>query len=437
MGIDVWGRGSHGGGGFGAYRALDHISPDSLGLSVALFGPAWTWESEQDKPGWSWESWWNYERSLWVGGAKVVVPEMPGEEGQPECPHGSYQPISHYFVPQTPPDPALLSFHTTFSPGVGWRWFVDGKEVMHLEKGWTDIDKQTSIGDLVWPKPTISWYGDPIEDSNGTIPEATSSLCMSDAWNGGTSLELMLTDTGSDAAVLQTLWIPIQTLGLTPGTTYHATAVYKIADNLDVDRDVVLFVEGESVVTPLPDNDSSLASGWTKLSAEIQATKDCASGVPLGLIVTIIREDPSIPLNLPILLGQMNVFQVPSREYTPAVIWADYDLSSSQLSWGTATSLTVATALTITSPDDPEPVWTIPEPPQSWFPSFLYFNIYAQDLSAAVNGPEQAKFVGTSMSSSTFTHRGLTKPTRFYVQGVTDRGETLLWTQCAYVDIEV
>ena len=57
-GVDVWGRGSHGGGGFGCYKAIDHVDPKFLGLSVALFGQAWTWESEQDKPGWTWEKWW-------------------------------------------------------------------------------------------------------------------------------------------------------------------------------------------------------------------------------------------------------------------------------------------------------------------------------------------------------------------------------------------
>src|SRR5260221_462213 len=67
VGIDIWGRGCHGGGGFGAFRALEHISPDQLGLSVAIFGQAWTWESEQDKDGWSWDKWWDYESSLWVG----------------------------------------------------------------------------------------------------------------------------------------------------------------------------------------------------------------------------------------------------------------------------------------------------------------------------------------------------------------------------------
>ena len=64
VGIDVWGRGSHGGGGFGAYRALSHIADASraagshagsntgtgTALSTAIFGPAWTWEDGEDAP---------------------------------------------------------------------------------------------------------------------------------------------------------------------------------------------------------------------------------------------------------------------------------------------------------------------------------------------------------------------------------------------------
>lgn len=54
VGVDVWGRGSHGGGGFGSYKAINHIDPQFLGLSVALFGQAWTWETEQDKGDFTW-----------------------------------------------------------------------------------------------------------------------------------------------------------------------------------------------------------------------------------------------------------------------------------------------------------------------------------------------------------------------------------------------
>ena len=37
VGIDVWGRGQHGGGKLSSYKALTHIDPESLGLSAAIF----------------------------------------------------------------------------------------------------------------------------------------------------------------------------------------------------------------------------------------------------------------------------------------------------------------------------------------------------------------------------------------------------------------
>lgn len=47
IGIDVWGRGSYGAGGLRVFRAAEIINPAGLGLSVALFAPAWTWESDE------------------------------------------------------------------------------------------------------------------------------------------------------------------------------------------------------------------------------------------------------------------------------------------------------------------------------------------------------------------------------------------------------
>ncbi|KAG2111423.1 glycosyl hydrolase family 85-domain-containing protein [Suillus cothurnatus] len=162
-GVDVWGRGSHGGGGFGSYKAMTHIDPQSLGLSVALFGQAWTWESEQDKPGWNWDRWWEYERKLWVGPADpqevVPVPDAPRRPGEPECPHDAFEPVSSFLVHATPPNPSQLT-----------------------ENGWTDVDKQSSIGNLVWPRPSVTWENN----------DSSSMLDMSDAWNGGNTLKPMM-----------------------------------------------------------------------------------------------------------------------------------------------------------------------------------------------------------------------------------------------------
>ncbi|KAG6821924.1 hypothetical protein H0H92_016108, partial [Tricholoma furcatifolium] len=177
MGVDVWGRGSYGGGGFGSYKAITLIAPDSLGLSVALFGQGWSWETEQDKPGFSWESWWEYDRKLWVGSIS----------GQVDVPEDPFKPISSFFPRYSPPDPLDLPLHTTFSPGVGRAWFVDGVCVRQMTDGWTDMDKQCSIGNLLWPRPDIRW--EDIEQDS-PLPGVLPAISFEDAWNGGSSLTL-------------------------------------------------------------------------------------------------------------------------------------------------------------------------------------------------------------------------------------------------------
>jgi mannosyl-glycoprotein endo-beta-N-acetylglucosaminidase len=175
MGIDIWGRGCHGGGGFGAFRALEHISPDQLGLSVAIFGQAWTWESEQDKDGWNWNKWWDNESSLWVGptseSSGISLPEMEWKEGEERCNHDRFTHITSFFPRHSPPDPADIRFHTTFCPGTGLSWFVEGRKVFESLNGWTDVDKQTSIGDMLWPRPTLYWE----EEREDNIPTASVS----------------------------------------------------------------------------------------------------------------------------------------------------------------------------------------------------------------------------------------------------------------------
>jgi mannosyl-glycoprotein endo-beta-N-acetylglucosaminidase len=43
MGVDVFGRGSYGGGGFGVHLALS--AAREMGLSAALFAPGWVQEN--------------------------------------------------------------------------------------------------------------------------------------------------------------------------------------------------------------------------------------------------------------------------------------------------------------------------------------------------------------------------------------------------------
>ncbi|KAJ6615525.1 glycoside hydrolase family 85 protein [Mycena sp. CBHHK59/15] len=474
MGVDVFGRGSHGGGGFGAYKALAHIA-ETAGLSTAFFGQGWTWESTQDAPGFSWESWFADDRRLWAGpraGENVAVPAMkPNRAGEPACAHGPFTPVASFFAQCAPPDPRAVPLHTTFCPGVGRAWFVDGVRVFARGEGWTDIDKQTSIGDLVWPMPVLAWEG----DSAGTLPAVASEVTLQEAWNGGSCLRLGLSadgDAGEDAG-FRCVWLPVQSVTITPRKSYEATAVYKIdKEDANVDLDIALSVK---LISPPPDNadtfdvrpqsvsSAPLASGWTKLCIQFESAAtalpaDTPVTAALGLVASIVSEDAAKPLKLSLLLGQLNAYpsSPPSAPaHAPMLLWADFAGASPNvpmdgtLTWEVAATFAPLPKLVLSGVEDPTSAWAVSPSVERWFPSFLYFNVYAQSHASAafVPRPEDAVWIGTSGydgRANAFAVRQTNLPfvdgvkmITFYVQGVTDRGEVLRWDQCVFVDVPV
>ncbi|TDL17628.1 hypothetical protein BD410DRAFT_541522 [Rickenella mellea] len=468
IGVDVWGRGSHGGGGFGSFKAIEHADPQFLGLSVAVFGPAWTWESEQDKPGFDWDAWWAYERLLWLGPSRAddhvpttVAENRPQRAGEPPCDHAIFKPLSSFFVRQLPPDPVVLPLLLTFCPGVGHAWFVEGRSVLQVESGWTDIDKQTSLGDLVWPRPDVHWEGDQHEESP---PEGTTALDFRDAWTGGSSLRLTLTINGSDTedAAFRYLWIPIQSLALTPGISYDAIIVYKIVSpGADVDLGLSVKETGKPGsdldVQPIPQNDniSDLPFGWSRTGVTFMPASRLSRaslGGEIGIVVGIAPEDPTSTQEVTIQIGQVAVYATPPADTTafqPRILWADISGpeadGSRKLTWDICASFTPIGPINIGSSEDPKPAWMI-DHASGWFPSFSYFNIYAQVCEAGgVFSPENAGFIGTTgmtgvqycfeVERGTITMGTGGAKVRLYVQGVTDRGEVLPWAACAFVDI--
>lgn len=463
-GIDVWGRGCHGGGGLGSYRALEHIDPVSLRLSVALFGPGWTWEKIQDSPDFSWGLWWEAERRLWIGPAvadeEVIVPPMPRRrEGEPDCQHGPFRPFSDFFAAHTPPDPALLPFCTTFSPGVGFAWFVNGMNVMTpTEAGWTDIDKQSTLGDRLWPRPAVQW-----EDRGGTteaVPKAFSSLYFDDAWLGGNGLRVTFDATGSDAedAFFRCVWLPIQSLSVTQLFQYTARVVFKSLSvgepPVDIDVGLSIKCPGSTLEVSAISESEDLPGGWTRQTLTF-TLPDNQTDAPIvvGLVVGFATEDPSQELQFSILLGQLAVYPAaPTRPpphlctASPRILWADFqrkeELNSGVLTWEIAAAFPpISLPSTIPTPDDPTPLWSLDSSDHA-FPSCAYFNVYA---GAPLDGPTKATFIGSTGLDGRANRfyvdwavlpdaiKGM-REARFYVQGVTDRGEVLEWEQCAFVD---
>jgi mannosyl-glycoprotein endo-beta-N-acetylglucosaminidase len=463
VGVDVWGRGSHGGGGFGSYRAIEHVDPASLGLSVALFGPGWTWETIQDRKDFNWGMWWEAERRLWVGPpANVTVPPMTKRYNEElDCLHGPFRPFSDFFATLPPPDPVLLPFCTSFSPGVGFSWFVNGAVVMpRIEHGWTDIDKQSALGDMLWPKPQLRW-----EDREGTtepVPDASSALYFDDAWLGGNSLQVVFNATGSDAedAFFRCVWLPIQSLNVTPLVEYTVHVIFKVVPTIDppVDVDVGLSIKypGSKLEPSAISVAEDLTGGWTRQTLTFALPENLrVAPVTAGLVVGFATEDPSKEVQFSILLGQLAVYPAPPPPSShlslasPRILWADFQRrgedrsrSGGVLTWEIAASFPpISLPRAAPAVDSPTPLWSV-DSSDDGFPSYAYFNIYA---GAALGGPTRATFIGTTgldgranrfyvdweVLPDVVKHL---KDLRFFVQGVTDHGEVTEWGQCAFVD---
>ena len=457
MGIDVWGRGSLGGGGFGAYKALKCIDPEGLGLSAAIFGQAWTWETRQDEEGFTWDVWWDYERKLWVG------PENSGDEAKvPE--NDDPIPLTTFFPRRPPPNPKELAFFTSFSPGVGRSWFVNGKKVLETKSGWTDVHKSTCIGDLLWPRPTLQWeHGDREEHP----PKATARIDQDDAWIGGNSLNVTVALEASEDedAYFRCVWLPIQTLAITPQKTYEMYIVYKSSPPEGTMLDIGLNVKALSgAVTNLDitsvQTSSVLAGDWERLCIQFRVDDALPSDVvgAAGLVIGIAQDDPTQASTVSINLGALAVYPArpPSSVYVSETVlpWAHFSptLGTSSplegaLTWSVSSVLPLAPPITnAPSPEDPNPLWLL----DSKLPSLLYFNIYVQLLpeDGTLPSPEDAVFIGTTgldgRENRFYVDKAsipseLTGAThvRFLVQGVTDRGELLAWDKCTFADVKV
>lgn len=106
MGIDVFGRGTFGGGGWGIGTALSVIRP--AGLSAAIFAPGWVFENFDGQ---------NFEernRKFWINGGATDTELIcrPVAEFAPVWEAGTQD-----------------FFYTDFNRGYGKKWFQSGREI--------------------------------------------------------------------------------------------------------------------------------------------------------------------------------------------------------------------------------------------------------------------------------------------------------------------
>ena len=376
-------------------------------------------------------------------------------EGELDCFHGPFRPFSDFFPTHMPPDPALFPFCTTFSPGVGFAWFVNGREVLApTDAGWTDVDKQGALGDKLWPRPAVQWED---RESTEPVPETSSSLCFDDAWQGGNSLCVTFNVTGSDAedAFFRCVWLPIQTLSVTPHFRYMVHIVFKAQSGVGPPVDVDNGLSVKSLGSALDISASTaedLAGGWIRQTLTFTLSGEQKDAqVIAGLVVGFTTEDTLKRLQFSILLGQLVVYLAPPTPTphlslaSPQILWANFQRkggNSGVLTWEMAAVFPpISVPAALPAVDSPTPLWSLDSSNRA-FPSCSYFNIY---VGSALRGPIKATFIGTTgldgRANRFYVDLALLpnvvkdlKDKRFYVQGVTDRGEVMEWERCVFAD---
>ena len=415
-----------------------------------------------------WQSWWKYDRKLWLGpeDPKETVPVPPMSEMSlkkqalnPDVPlPGPFMPISSYFKNSTPPNPFDLPFVTYFSPGIGFKWFVQGNEFMDTrEGGWTDIQKQTSLGNLIWPRPIPLWEGG---GGRGEIPLGSTSLDFTDAWLGGSSLGVTLRFSGDEEAHFRHVWLPLQSILVYQGQSYDVSLVYKAeAPSLELETALAVRSPWEFELTEA--TTVELENGWTGFHARFVLPKHPATTTEVhsavGIVLGFAAEDPSKPCELLINIGMLSVYPSPPRHpsklvhHKPRVLWANY--LRNLLTWEIAAYFDPIPDGTIEPqpPDNTNLKWEI-SPTDTAYPKFMFFNIYVEVKSAVgfYRGPEHATFIGTTgwdgrenrfYVEDTMLPKGSRAGSgadvRFYFQGVTARGEVLSWIDGAFTEAKL
>lgn len=273
-GIDVFGRNCH--GGHDTWKALELIGPRraypaaerSLGLSVALFAPGWTWESNAPGPTRSWADWWEDDCRFWLVGPHAVARHFDAR-------------------------PVLFNglFRTNFALGTGIGWYVRGE--LAFEGPWSDASVSAPKPDLAWP--TVQYVCTPSGDKARCT--VTSSFAKV-AWSGTGALQLDV-PAGSWHIPLLALEVPETCAGsATMRLTVHGAAA------------------SPCILRPHAASPKSTSTkgphGWTQCAAQITLVPGT---VHVGVAIEV-QEACSV------LVGQLDVDQTPMDDVYEA-LWSD------------------------------------------------------------------------------------------------------------------
>ncbi|ELT96975.1 hypothetical protein CAPTEDRAFT_184001 [Capitella teleta] len=210
VGVDVFGRGCKGGGGYNTIEAV--LEARQRGLSTAIFAPGWVWETQNK------QHFLNHQNRFWE------LLECPKKDILCQCEH----------------------FTSTFCQGWGQRYFHEG-EVL-LKDSWFDLSLQSIQPSLPLP---------PVNIPPGLTPPASyipaqknrASSCSYNTgvgYQGGGSLQIEV-----NFAELQIVETPIFNSQIIMGSaqTFEISVTYQVSqDSLSMLLKLVIAGEGEPCV---------------------------------------------------------------------------------------------------------------------------------------------------------------------------------------------
>lgn len=432
VGIDVFGRGTLGGGGFESWRASHAIctakqatrNPSASGFSVALFAPGWTVEAESlghslATPD-SFAKWAADDAYLWSHGAPTpsvpietarqerqrreqrgvlrarqlaaslapVASPLPISERIPDPPTFDYnapldplpgselgvshRPLASFFSPRAVPCPDFR-FYTNFCAGSGHRMFVNGAEVDQSDTGWTDV-----------------------AFSSPQTPElvgVSATTTEEQAWEGTRAVEIKL------AGAADEILVPFFPLALPPlpaGIELEAWVIWKPVDGLSTTVAPILSDDSTSLSQLSVDTASTDSKDWSRTTARLR----CDVGTLNSAIHTLSLK---LSNGAAILVGAMGVRPVEPATARPVLASLEYLPAESVLRWqidyATASAVTASSA-SLTA-----------------HPPFQHFHLFVRDKEG------DKRYLGTTFESQfAVARRCIEEAASIVVQGVDDAG---------------
>ncbi|TKY87172.1 hypothetical protein EX895_003849 [Sporisorium graminicola] len=325
IGIDVFGRNCW--GGLKAWKSFDMIGPqrsrsdleDSLGLSVALFAPGWTWEEEsagltltpsQVSQKRTWFDWWHIDSAFWIGVSNHSVQKTH----RIKILAHEVKPVQSYFSRSNLASDRLhrradeSGFYTNFSFGSGTKWFDSGQ----LVHDWSGASGGFTDMGVCMPKPDLfyaEWHDIQKKPASSLakLGGVTWTFDHERIWSGNSSFVVSMT-TCTDSGEERTQWVQIPLCSAAVSGTandwadeWQYTVVYDANDDVEIDPCITVALlsaeEGGEVEVVLGDvNKRDLAGGWRAATVSVRLTRTigATNTDPIALSLGI---SPRLPRN--------------------------------------------------------------------------------------------------------------------------------------------